>query len=343
MIFQSDSELKAVMGLAISNDISIEDIQPYIEDAENTYLLPLLGQTLLDKLSDATNLSPKEVRARKLAQIFAACKAVNESYDLNGVTFASGGNIRYEANDLKTPFKYQDESFKRKTLVRGYNALDDLHYYIGTNLADFSTLGNAEKQRICGSFINTAKEMQRVISRSITRETFDEIRPLLKEVERFLLCSTIGETTYTAMLTDLADGITDQPDELLSEMQFAIGEFAFREALSRQLVTISSGIVVRKELSGDDAAAQYLTPTDGQLTATAKHFTEYANRHVARYRAIMLAAPDDYPDFITWNDAQVAAQAEAMKQTTQNAECMERDGIYPNCTTTQSSVSGRVF
>lgn len=342
MLFQSFGQLKAIMGLAISNDVELVDIQPYIEEAENTYLLPLLGQTLLTKLSDQTSLTTKEQKALKYAQTFAGCMAVYQSYDLNGVTFSSGGNTRYEGNEIKTPFKYQDESFKRNTIARGYNALDDLHFFLGTNLADFTDLSATEKKRLCGSFINTTKDMQRVITRSISRETFDEIRPLVKEVERFLLCSTIGEEAYNILLAELLDGLIAEPDELLSEMQHAIGQFAFREAIARNLITITNGIVVRKELTGDDAAAQLLTPTDGQLTATAKHFTEYANRHVARYRAIMLLNPDDYPEFITWNDAQVAAQEEAMKLVTYENTTTE-DQIFPEYTTKASSVSGRIF
>lgn len=342
-LFSSIAQVKAILGMAISNDVDLNDIEPYLVETEEQYLLPLLGSSLYEYLMAQNSLDNYHDKALRLAQTLSACKMLADTYHLNGVVYSSGGNSRIEADNIKTPYKYQDAAFITKNNARAYTALDELHYYLGTNLNHFGRLTSTEIDYICGGFVNTAKDMQRVMLRSITREVFDELRPLIKDMERTVLISTIGLAQYETLLAQVSAAIEPNPSPFLRNIQAAIVEYTMQEAFKRKLVSIQNGMVVRQEASDDDSTVQLLTPDVSQLTISSRHFKDFASRHVQAYRAHMLDNPNDYPEFITWNDEQTTALEITVPPVIhQNYESDYIENLAGTQTTTPN-VSGRIF
>lgn len=201
MIYSSEkwnngAEIRAYINATTS--LSWGTMEAPLANAWNTYLRPLLGEDMANRLIAIYNkVSPTSVEDNLLWQ----CQAANArlamwmDYDLLDTTITDNGFGRHESEDFKSKYKHQVNSLKENLRNSGYNRLDAILKYIDVYIADFPEYKTSRDYQLRqSSFVPDTATVERYCHIYGSRLIYNRLLPEMQVVEDLVLAPEVGTT-----------------------------------------------------------------------------------------------------------------------------------------------------
>ena len=212
MLFQNVNEIKTILPIGVGNDFN--RLKPHIQNAENSFIKPLLGLDIYNALvtlyetNESETPSDDEIIQRELLQKvqFATIHlAFHVGFDFLNISVTDAGFQRIETERTKGLFKYQEDAIKAFFAETGYNALDEILTFILFNFDTFKDLmvtDNFDKNK--SSFLPNVKAVEEIpfnIHRS--NLIFLALKSSIAYIEDTSIRPVLGETIYGQVKTEM--------------------------------------------------------------------------------------------------------------------------------------------
>ncbi len=200
------AEQVAVIIPEITDEKEFSTIKPHIEFAEESILLPLIGEELLQYLRNYTpdasgSASPGSAITHDIAQkLIKLCSAVTAysfafEYSKTGdVNFTSMGMQGIETGNFKGVFEYQKRDVMNAYAQKLDQATDSMLLYLEkVKPAMWPAYLRTDNNSL---FINNAADFSRICNIFNSRRTFLAIKPIIEDVEISIILPITGKVLF---------------------------------------------------------------------------------------------------------------------------------------------------
>lgn len=298
MLFTDISDFQTAVGGAVNHSFSLDSLDPFFRIAHERHIEDWLGSDLLDDLAlavESNDLSPAQLELLPRYQRALAWLALYEYHPHAAVQFSEAGLMRVETDSHKTAYKYQEAAKLQSTLVNGYEALEKLIIFLDNNRNSYPEWENAPGfDRHHAVLLHTAALFRIAQNKKITRQVFDQVRPVIEDVEQFAIVPLIGQAQYDALLESRRSGFyasIEKEQKIIYILQRAIAHFTLENAIRQNLVQFTGDAVVQKELP--DALPATRTASDAAVSLRLLFHDDTGNRFLKQAKAYLDARLDD--------------------------------------------------
>ena len=184
----------------INAAIPYESIECFMEDAQEIYILPQIGNKTFEKSSEDGILKNKILRALGPLTLMLATPELGISYGDNGITVDNQQGKRSPANEAKI------EAAKENLLFRGMQALDRLLKHLSDNSELYPDYIEYQK-KITGNspcIISNAQAFQDggMVNIDYSTVTFRTMLPTLRQLQERQLREMLPEELFTRLLAN---------------------------------------------------------------------------------------------------------------------------------------------
>lgn len=354
MLFTTIAQVKTHIGGGANISLELDSINPTFTDVADIFLRPYLGQSTFDALAAyvAADYTPTDAALDALLPLARAPLAgfgVAEYSKIGNLQFGEAGLFRMESDDKRTPFKYQENEYRSTLRTQGYNALERMILWLEKNKADYPDWVDEARPYCLSLFVSTAADLRACYSAQIDRQTYEVLRPLLEDMETFLILSSVGQAQFDALkVLQLTDPTTLSYNELegLRRIRKAIGLGAIQENLRRGIVQLKEGRLVQIEALEPQSYLKEGIPASPSLSLSSVHLQEWKQRHLDYALTWLAAHPTEFPEYETYlaelaeAAAAAAAEAEACTGDPTWSPASSNERCFPNREQTYTPSTG---
>lgn len=340
MLFANISEFKTYVGGAANVSLEMDSLLPTIEEAAWNHVIPILGEEQWQDLYDNFDTPDADQTALlPYVQKPLAMLTMHEYAKIGNIQFGEAGIFRIETDHHKSAYKYQENQYKTYMLHQGYEALERMQKFLDDNVGTYTLFGGSSAgTRARALLINYASTFKDVYSKYLSRYTYEHIRPIIEEIEIYVIESFLGPATYAAIKASiLADNLSAAELELVRRLQKAVAHFTIREGVARLWVRLEGKNVVQSETlepqSYVNEASAGQQPA-GLLLKTEQIHGDRLMKYVKDYLDDNLATFTLYSDYL---DELAAAEEE--EATTLTPDCTDPVWARYPCTC-QNTLAG---
>lgn len=193
--------------IPVSSGLSDEQILPSLCSAFDLFLLPLLGQTMADKiiqLQDNPSQDPDSIVV-SLARRAVANLAFWYNYTELNVRITDQGFQRQESDTFKSLYKYQEDELKHRFKNKGFNALDRLLDLLDKNSDTYPEYIKSPAYEIKqSSIVQSADEIDHIYFINRSYLVFLRLQPIIHNNVMTVLPSVVGNKIFTKIQASLA-------------------------------------------------------------------------------------------------------------------------------------------
>lgn len=241
---------------ALSGSMELENIQSYIDDAINNFIIPEVGYEQVTALIIAKGDDPseKEKRLIFLLQKSAVGFMIYYWADQGAVEFSDVG-IHVAKSDKKAPASDKKIiSLKKQNISAGYSNLEMAISFLEENINDFPIYNSSPEHIENRSLlINTAKEFQKSgVNINNDVRLYRTLRVYQSDMESTYIEPVLGYDLKQALHLGIRDNSLDEIHQsLLKKVQRAIANYTIYEAIPFMAINIdASGIYQLSETVG---------------------------------------------------------------------------------------------
>jgi hypothetical protein len=306
--FKSTTELKISAGGAVNASLELASIDPTIRYVAERYIEPWVGKTLMAicEAYVASNYSPVDpIKAMLLGNVQAALAPLSlEEYSkIAAVQMSEAGMFRIESEERRTPYKYQETEWRRSMRAHGFSSLERLIQVLEDNKDEplFASWLTEARPKAKGLFINSASELRDVYSSYVDRATFEAIRPIIEDLESFIVKARIGAAEFDRLKGFILNGVPTQDAEIynmaLRYLRKAIGLAAVNEGMKRHWVTIRENQLIQAESLEPQGYIREGSPSGQSLATTLLHLDSFSARELSLALDYLAAHPEQFPNY----------------------------------------------
>lgn len=320
-LFANIQELQTHLGGAVNNSVKIEHIAPYIENAYLNHLQMWIGDVIWDDIVTAhasgSMLEEEEDLVFKVQAVLAPMAYVEYS-KFADIQFSGAGRFRTETEEMKTPYKYQIQAADEQMTNMAYQALERLLLFLEANKATYTDWPAAPGYALFHEALLNSALLFSQSGQRTTRYEFELVRPIIADVEQFVLIPLLTETLYIQLLENRKAGtLTALEKTLITYTYKATAHYTIEEAITRNLVQMKNGRIVQSEL---EEAQSYRSEMAAAPATAAPRILRHelaANRHYAAIKKFLDANVDaaEFSDYKAKVEAEAAALAAAEAET----------------------------
>ena len=285
--------------LPVNVNLRFETMEPHLALCEETYIRPLLGQALTDRITafqdaypDLPDNEPDSALIHKVR--FALIRlALWKGYDIIAANISDTG-VSTEVDKENRPFRYQEENIKRTLKEEGFNYLDNILEFLEENAQDFPEFGQSpHKLGNVASLIRDTRTFNTYYNIDNSRLVFLKMRYYLRDVELIELRHRIGADFYRELLS--ADETEARYAAILTDIRSFVVYRAVAEGIGElHKLPTEKGLLF--ETSTMDGVQQ--TPVyRAQIMETRQRLAERAEQHLAAALHHIAAHADLYPNY----------------------------------------------
>ena len=295
-LFTDTADLKTVIS-RINKNYPAEDLLVYVGQAEEKYIIPIIGQDLFDELNTAfagTPSASEEALIKKL-QLAIGYYAVLDAIPFLQVLIGKGG-----INEGNSQNSTQARQFAINNLMKACaeNAdlfLDKALEHLEKNKDDFPTWTASDEYTISkSSFINTTAEFQAKVNINNSRRAFLAIRPHITSVEEEYILPALGQDQYDMIKNHILDDSLSVEEKLLLEkIRRVVAFYAIWEAIPHLAISITGmGI---KVLSENDGIRQIMAASATDIAQLQARYLAQAQKYQGEMKKYLFDNADLYP------------------------------------------------
>lgn len=259
-IFKTTDSLRDYIEVSVS--LSLEDILPSINQASQTYILPILGKVQYDAVmsacegaasdEDLTNdMKPLVNKVRLPLANYALAVAIPRLQ-----TMISSAGVQINSNNSqKTAFGWQVKQAVESYLKAGDAAADALLDWLEENKLTYTDWAESSAYTVFKNcFVNTTAIFQAIRSINGSRKMFLQMKPYMEYIQDKHIKGTIGKEYYDELLAEIASGeITEENVVILDMIRKAVVNLASSVAAGEMSVSLDAdGILVKSSSNADD-------------------------------------------------------------------------------------------
>jgi len=190
-------QLRTASPISVSNSLDIW--RPYLTEAEETFIRPVVGDKLFSLMDDAVNGSGSDasvydaviVKARIALSLYALYLGADEM-----TVSVSASGIQVVSSDTHKPAsEYQILNLKESWMQRAHRHMDLMLKYLDENRTKFPDYISLEHD----SFITNAAEFQKYVDINGSRRVFLMLKPILTSIEKKYIRYTVSPDYYDAL------------------------------------------------------------------------------------------------------------------------------------------------
>lgn len=227
----------------VSASLSWQKMQAPIESVEQQFLLPLLGEQMMQRLGVlADNMPDGDLLAPQLVQI--ARRAVANlsfwhNFDALNLRISDQGFQRQGSADWQGAYKYQEDRLRSGFKNAGFNALDYLLDFVEDHIDEYPEyMSSPCYDDRSKAIVRSAREANHYVFINSSHIVFMRLRGEFPTVEEYDLCSVLGDELYRRLRRWLS-GNEDFPSEqcvcTLEQLRLACADFVVKKAAARLL------------------------------------------------------------------------------------------------------------
>lgn len=233
----------------------IQSILPAIEQAEEQYLLPYLGEEILAALQialDGGDLTGYDTTLENLTKLLPMAQKSITFYA--AVDFIPESEVRFSGSGLHVPVtqstkpasERQVKNLERIYLKKGDFFTDKLLEFLETNKDVYPDWSNNAVVYTYAKeiFVQDSIEFSKYKDIAKSRRTFMTIRPFIKDAQESYIKPELGEEFYESLLEKFMDGdLSSDETKLLAFIKPAVAHLAFYDAMPMLNFNFEAGTV----------------------------------------------------------------------------------------------------
>lgn len=246
MIITSNEELSMYVPNHLLSDIST--ISAFVEQAETSFIMPVLGKPLYDRLiteykaiieSSVSALLPSSteeptawVKLIKAVQCAAVFYALSDSAGMITLSISDSGLFQVSTGGMEPVADATIAEFKKTAKSKAYQAKDQLYILLEEDAtAEAPAYAALWKQSRSysitkGRLITTAVQFNRYVDIYENREKFVSLLPHINFCEDIYIRRELGNDLVKALITKQTDGkLTDIQQGVVDKLQMALALF----------------------------------------------------------------------------------------------------------------------
>jgi len=257
--------------------------------------------------TDEEDFTAAQVKLLPYLRRALALLSLYEYSKVNDIQMSEAGLMRVENENMRSAYRYQINEYRDFFLTQGYEAIETMLEFLTLNSSDYEAWEESPaRSRHMSILLNTASAFRRAYSLSISRHTYEIVRPLIEDLESFALVSFLGKPQYEALLDNF--NTTTLEDQLIEMLRRSVANSTIQEALRRNWVHVKGNQVVQADRLAEQGYQREL-PANWQSLAAPIHFhKEWAARHLSHVKAFLQEHLDDFPLYEAHIEAQAAAK-----------------------------------
>jgi hypothetical protein len=218
--------------IAIDANTSMATLQPYIDEAEQMYIVPLLGQAFYDYYHPLyqsyinlpnTALSTQNAKILPYIQRCLAYYTQLLAIPHLAITFGDMGVRQHRADDSDAAPRWLIEKLQFNALKNGDIHADKLLEFLEKNAT--AVAGNYEQwfadavanTRMSGYIVYSSAVASKHISINNSRRVYLQIRNKIRDIESRIIPKLIGKDQYDELVVQLQTGSTTDASKRLIE------------------------------------------------------------------------------------------------------------------------------
>lgn len=244
-LFKNTTEIKNYISVNVSTNI--DSVMPYIKQAEQMFIIPLLSQGEYDALNTAYNsLNPLTSDQQALLEKIQM-PLINLAYLLYSpvlaVHISDSGIHTTKTENKTTAFQYQTDELAKSFLNIGNTGLDMMLEFLESKKNIFTSWAASSAYTVYKEcFINTAKDFSvlGLVEIGNSRLRFLAMKAIMKRVEAFRIKSIICTDLFAELKTQIEAGtVTAANQFLLDLIRPAVANLTFAAAIPKLSVLIT--------------------------------------------------------------------------------------------------------
>lgn len=210
-LFKTTLELKDY--IAIDANTSFKTLLPYVKEAEQQFIIPIIGQALFDEINAQYNSVPPTLSAdntsllpyiQKPLAYYAQLLGLNEL----SVVFGDMGTRDHNSTDHSSPApRWKQEKLEMQLLTKGDRQSDILLSYLEAKASAskypswFSDISLNTK--MSGVIVYNTVIASKYIDINESRRIFLRLKKYIKDVERSIIKKLVGASQYDLLVNQL--------------------------------------------------------------------------------------------------------------------------------------------
>lgn len=262
-LFSNFAEFKTYVGGRINTSIKLESLDATIYETARRHITPWLGLEFYEYLVAGSGLTGEEEDLLPYVKRPLAILTMYEWSKVGAIEVGESGMHRIESETRKSAYRYQERKYEEDALEKGYNALELLLRYLDTNKADFGDWAESEEGLAHRTpLLNYASDFRFLTLPECDRYTFECIRPIIAEVEKFGIEKQLPAEFWEGFIGRHLDGsLTDEEVLLRKYIRQSIAHRSIEEAVKQRWIRIDKGRVAVHEDFGEQRATNMTMPT----------------------------------------------------------------------------------
>lgn len=231
--------------LAVSNSNTDGSLPKMQAIAEQKYLLPVLGSTLLATLQiEADTLPSSPSPLLKLAQQAATFMGYYEELPFIDASITDAGLRSVTTDKMQGAYRYQKESIRQSLEDNGLYALELLYQYLMANTGTYTAWATSDAyKRMNRNIIKTGTDFTDMYHLAQPYRSFNAMQPLLQEVEDLILIPAMGESFYKDLVSKASPSTIEK--DLIIILKKAAANITVHKACTKlSLAATPNGIMV---------------------------------------------------------------------------------------------------
>jgi hypothetical protein len=231
------SQVLTAASINVSN--SIENWFPYIDEAQETFIKPVLGNVLYDQLHDLMALDPVPpddgtgipnlLKLLEMIRKPLALYALWLGADEFGVSISSQGIQIIETPTHKTAPQYRVQNLKENWIRRANTSLDLVLKFLDEHKEDYPGY-------VCQDadfFIRSTPEFNSEVDIRESRRVFVSLKPIIRSVEKKYIRPALSAELFDELKEALQsdEGLTEEQKVLIDMIRPALAHLTMARAL----------------------------------------------------------------------------------------------------------------
>lgn len=231
---------------AVNNTMELVNIQSYLDDAINFFLLPVIDQVTFDGIVAAKSNESASIYLKRMLSLLqkAAVGYAIANYTDNGAVNIGNTGIGVTKSEKSAPASDKKLiALKRSNLKAAYQARELAVEFLEKNISQFTAYAASdEHKRNRSLLINTSIEFQDAgVNIGYSAELYYSLRTYISNATENIIMPLIGETYLNSLQQAIVSNTTsDFQKQLLKRIRKPLAAAALAEAIPYRAVSIDA-------------------------------------------------------------------------------------------------------